>query len=105
MSAPGDSAPPFSFLTHRLTLAQLQQVKNWHAAPQAHPLERQAWEVVMMLWVMGWMGWLPAYVFEADWAYPLCWLGLCLPRLYVGLRALLQPRLRCDWLHLLVNKP
>ena len=88
---------------HHLTLAQLQRVKNWHVAQQgARPVEYQIWEAVLTVWVMGWIGWLPAYAFEAPWAYPLCLLGVFAPRLYVRLRARAHAmqRLRCDWLDL-----
>lgn len=86
---------------HHLTLAQLQRIKRWHEAQHgAHPLEYQVWEAVLTLWIMGWMGWFPAFAFEAPWAYPLCALGMFMPRLYVQWRARAHAakRLRCDWL-------
>ena len=85
----------------RITLVQMERVKNWHIAQCGrHPAERQIWEAVMTLWVMGWIGWFPAYAFEAPWAYPLCLLGILAPRLYVAWRAGAHEtrRLRCDWL-------
>lgn len=88
---------------HHITLAQLQRVKDWHVAQQgARPLEYQVWEAVLTLWMMGWVGWLPAFAFEAPWAYPLCLLGIFTPRLYVDWRAHAHGtrRLRCDWLDL-----
>ena len=88
---------------HRITLAQLQRVKNWRVAQRrAHPVECEVWEAVLTLWVMGWMGWLPAFAFEAPWAYPLCLLGMLTPQLYVYWRARAHEvrRLRCDWLDL-----
>lgn len=88
---------------HRITLAQLQRVKDWREAHRAvHPAECQAWEMVLTVWLMGWMGWLPAYTLEAVWAYPLCVLGILAPRLYVYARARahVAGRLRCDWLDL-----
>lgn len=88
----------------RITLAQLQRVKHWREAQHgACPLERQTWEAVLTLWVMGWVGWLPAFEMEAPWAYPLCLLGVFTPRLYVYWRARAHEaqRLRCDWLDLL----
>ena len=89
--------------SRRVTLAQMQRVKNWHAAQQgAHPVEQAAWDAVLTLWLMGWMGWFPAFAFDASWAWPLCLLGMHLPRLYVGWRARAHDsgRLRCDWLAL-----
>jgi hypothetical protein len=88
---------------HHITLAQLQRVKDWREAQRAaHPLECQAWEAVLTVWLMGWMGWLPAYTFDEVWAYPLCVLGTLAPRLYVYARARahVSQRLRCDWLDL-----
>ena len=101
--SPPDANPQVGAVScwRRLTLAQLQRLKNWRIAQRAaHPVECQIWEAVLTLWVMGWMGWLPAYTFEAPWAYPLCILGILLPQLYVYGRARAHAlnRLRCDWL-------
>ena len=88
---------------HRITLAQMQRLKNWHVGQSgAHRLERAVWEAVLTAWVLGWVGWLPAYAFEAPWAYPLCLLGIFMPRFYVNWRARAHGlgRLRCDWLDL-----
>ena len=87
----------------RVTLAQMERLKKWHIAERGkHPAERQVWEAVLTLWMMGWVGWIPAFEFEAPWAYPLCLLGVLAPRLYVGWRARAHAaqRLRCDWLDL-----
>jgi len=87
-----------------ITLAQLQRIKNWRAAQcKAHPVECEVWEGVLTLWVMGWVGWLPAFAFELPWAYPLCLLGMLMPQAYVRWRARAHDtqRLRCDWLDLL----
>src|SRR5579872_3440750 len=87
--------------SHHLTLARLQRIKQWHVAHKAdHPLEYQLWDAMLTLWIMGWVGWLPAFAFGAPWAYPLCVLGILAPRLYVGwrVRAHKAKRLRCDWL-------
>jgi hypothetical protein len=88
---------------HHITLAQLQRVKDWREAHRAaHPAECQIWELVLTVWLMGWAGCLPAWTFEAVWAYPLCVLGILAPRLYVYARARAHAagRLRCDWLDL-----
>ncbi|MBC7444993.1 MAG: hypothetical protein H7273_05910 [Polaromonas sp.] len=87
-----------------MTLAQFQRIRHWREARQAsHPLERRLWEAVLTLWMMGWVGWLPAFEADAPWAYPLCLLGILLPRVYVywRVRAHQARRLRCDWLDLL----
>ena len=87
----------------RITLAQMQRVKEWREAQRdGRPLERQLWEFVLTAWLMGWMGSIPAFAFEAQWAYPLCLLGMFAPGLYVYWRARAHQRryLRCDWLDL-----
>ena len=85
----------------RVTLAQMQRLKNWHAAQQGGCLfETAVWEAVLTVWLMGWIGWLPAFAFDAPWAYPLCILAMFAPTLYVDWRLRLHEtrRLRCDWL-------
>lgn len=97
------SIPGQSSHWHPITLAQFKRLKDWREAQRAaHPLECQVWEAVLTAWVMGWIGWLPAYVFDVAWAYPLCVLGILAPRLYVYTRARAHfaRRLRCDWLEL-----
>ncbi|SFB79609.1 hypothetical protein SAMN05216344_103163 [Polaromonas sp. OV174] len=97
------SSPSRHHPWHRITLAQLQRLKDWRVAQRkAHPVECQVWEAVLTCWIMGWIGWLPAYAFEASWAYPLCVLGMLTPRCYVHWRerAHEAARLRCDWLNL-----
>ena len=87
-----------------ITLAQMERLKNWHVAQRGtHPAERHVWDAVLTLWMMGWVGWLPAFEFEVPWAYPLCLLGVLAPRLYVDWRARADSahRLRCDCLDLL----
>jgi len=89
---------------NRITLAQLQRIKHWREARHAsNPMERRMWETVLTLWMMGWVGWLPAFEAEAYWAFPLCLLGIFSPPLYVHWRgkAHAAQRLRFDWLHLL----
>ena len=93
---------PTHHTSHLLTLDQLQRIKEWHVAHRAdHPLEYQLWDALLTFWIMGWVGWLPAFVFGVPWAYPLCLLAIWLPRLYVDwrVRAHRARRLRCDWLH------
>ncbi len=85
----------------RLTLNDLQRIKKWHVAHKAeHPFEYEVLDAVLTLWMMGWVGWLPAVIFDAEWALPLCALGMALPGLYVRWRAAAhaRQRLRCDWL-------
>ena len=95
--------PSKHHLARPLTLLQLQRVKNWHVAQQgSHPIEYEIWNAVLTVWLMGWIGCLPALTFDAPWALPLCLLGVLTPQLYVNLRAQAHTRgrLRCDWLDL-----
>lgn len=81
-------------------LSELQRIKQWHVAHRAdHPVEYHLWDAMLTLWVMGWVGWLPAMAFEAVWATPLCAIAMFAPSLYVSwrVRAHRQQRLRCDW--------
>ena len=87
-----------------LTLAQLQQIKLWHVAHEReNTVEYQVWQLVLAAWLMGWVGWVPAFIFDAVWADPLCILGMLLPQAYVYARARLQLAglLHCDWLRAL----
>jgi hypothetical protein len=83
-----------------MTLDDLQRIKKWHVAHRTdHPVEYHLWDAMLTLWVMGWVGWLPAYVFDALWTIPLCALGMAAPGAYVAwrLKAHRERRLRCDW--------
>ena len=85
----------------RISLAELQRIKKWQMAHQAeHPVEYELWQAVMTVWVMGWVGWLPAFAFDAWWAMPLCAVAMAAPGLYIGWRAKAHAmqRLRCEWL-------
>jgi hypothetical protein len=84
-----------------MTLAEMQRIKQWHVEHKAdHPLEYQLWDAMLTLWVMGWVGWLPAYALQELWAMPLCVLATAAPRLYAGwrMKAHRAHRLRCDWI-------
>lgn len=84
-----------------MTLAELQRIKQWHVENRAgHPLEYQLWDAMLTLWLMGWVGWLPAYAFDQLWSLPLCALGMFAPSLYVSCRSRAHRarKLRCDWL-------
>ena len=88
-------------MNHPLTLAEILRIKRWLVAHRAeHPLEYELWDIMLCLWLMGWVGWLPAFVLDALWACPLCLLGMSTPRLYVAWRrhAHRLQHLRCDWL-------
>lgn len=84
-----------------MQLTELHRIKQWQVAHRkTQPLENEAWDLVLMAWVMGWVGWVPAYAFGALWATPLCLLGMAAPGLYCAWRARMHRlgRLRCDWL-------
>lgn len=84
-----------------MDLDALQRIKRWHVDHQRdHPVEYHTWDVVLTLWLIGWVGWIPAFTFEALWAAPLLAIAMSAPRLYVGWRrrAHQQHRLRCDWI-------
>jgi hypothetical protein len=90
-----------SHLTHGIALTELQCIKKWHVAHRKdHPLEYHVWDTVLTLWLIGWVGWLPAFALEAWWALTPCAVAILVPRLYVGWRkqAHIQQRLRCDWM-------
>ncbi len=96
-------AHPSRPVFHRITLAELQRIKQWHIAHKdRHPLEHQVWDAILTVWIMGWIGWIPALALGAPWACPLCMLGMLAPQLYVRWRARAHAarRLRCDWLEL-----
>lgn len=84
-----------------MSLTELQRIKQWHVAHRAdHPVEYHLWDAMLTLWLMGWVGWIPAFAFGALWATPLCMAAMFAPTLYVTwrLKAHRARRLRCDWL-------
>lgn len=90
-----------SHMPPHLNLSKLQRIKKWHVEHRAeHPLEYQLWDTMLILWVMGRVGWLPAYALDAPWAYPLCLLAMVAPNLYAMARAQAHRahKIRCDWL-------
>jgi hypothetical protein len=84
-----------------MTLDQLHALKLWH---QRHardaPLEKQAWEAVLTLWLMGCVGGPVALLIGRGSAGVLSFALLFLPRGYVVLRRRLHRAgvLRCDWM-------
>ncbi|MFZ4288571.1 hypothetical protein [Variovorax sp. HJSM1_2] len=84
-----------------LTLNDLQRIKQWHVQNKyQHPIEYHLLDAVLTCWLMGWVGWLPALMFDAEWAFPLCMLAMHLPSCYVYSRTIAhqRQRVRCDWL-------
>jgi hypothetical protein len=84
-----------------MALDELRRIKLWLVEHRAeHPVEYHLWDLVLTLWVMGWVGWFPTCAFGQSWAAPLCLAGTQVPRMYVGWRAKAHRarKLRCDWL-------
>ena len=84
-----------------MNLAQLAAMKGWMLAHRrGRPVEYHAWDAVLTLWLLGWMG-APAFIVLDDlWAELACVSLFFVPRAYLGLRRRLHrgQRLRCDWL-------
>jgi hypothetical protein len=86
-----------------MDLESLQRIKRWHVAHEKeHPVEYQAWDAMLTLWIIGWVGWIPAFTFDALWAAPLLATAMSAPTMYVFWRRRwhTQRRLRCDWVDL-----
>jgi len=84
-----------------MTLNELQRIRLWHVEHRRdHPLEYHLWDAMLTMWVMGWVGWLPAYAFGELWGFLLCAMGIGAPRMYVAWRIKEHRahKLRCDWL-------
>jgi hypothetical protein len=84
-----------------MNLDELQRIKQWAVRHRdRQPLEYHAWDLMLMLWVAGWVGWIPAFTFGALWAAPLLVAAMSAPTLYVHWRRHAHKArwLRCDWL-------
>ena len=84
-----------------MDLEALQRIKRWYVSHQReHPVEYHAWDAMLTLWLMGWVGWIPAFTFDALWSAPLLALAMAAPTLYVTWRVKAHQarRLRCDWI-------
>jgi len=84
-----------------MNLRQMSSVKRWHLAHQEDsPLEYHAWDAVLTLWLVGWVGVPPALLLHWTWLVVLCVSLSFAPPAYVRLRRRLHAsgRLRCDWL-------
>lgn len=90
----------------RLSLAQLQRLRQWRILQRAqrrHRLECAIWEAVLTVWMLGWTSWLPALALHLEPLLPLCMAAILTPQLYAFARARAHAlgRLRCDWLEVL----
>lgn len=84
-----------------MNLRQMSSLKRWHVDHRDEaPLEYHAWDAILTLWVLGWMGMPPALLLHWTAAVPLCVAMFFAPPAYVALRRRLHAggRLRCDWL-------
>ena len=84
-----------------MTLDQFQDLKQWHSRHwRDHPVEKQLWDLVLTLWLAGWLGLAASLVLVQPWAVALCVALVLLPNAYVRMRARLHSarRLRCDWI-------
>ncbi len=82
-----------------MSINELARIKRWHVAHKAqHPLEYHTWDAMLTLWLMGWVGILPAVVLN-PWILLACALCTSAPSLYVRYRVQAHHRhtLRCDW--------
>jgi hypothetical protein len=84
-----------------MNVRQLAEVKRWHVLHrERRPVELHAWDTVLTLWPIGWMGVIPALVLHEAFGVALCVALFYAPPAYVWLRRRLhrQGRLRCDWI-------
>ena len=85
-------------------LDELSAVRRWHLL-HAHrqPLERQAWDLVLCLWMMGLVGLPVALLLGQLVAALAAGVATIAPGIYCAVRRHLhrRRRLRCDWLPVL----
>jgi len=83
-----------------MRLQQFHALKIWHRRHGRHPVEKNVWDAVLTIWLMGWAGSPAAFMTHSGWAELACVSVLFLPGLYVGLRRRLHHAhlLRCDWI-------
>ena len=84
-----------------MTLGQYHALKLWHTRhSREHPVEKDTWDVVLTLWMSGWVGSAVAVILGAPLVEIVCIALLFLPSTYVALRTKLHRtgRLRCDWI-------
>jgi hypothetical protein len=84
-----------------MTLHQFEELKVWHLRQgRRHPIEKNLWDAVLTIWLLGCVGAPAAFLLHAGWAEVACLSVLFLPGLYVTLRRWLHNKrlLRCDWI-------
>ena len=84
-----------------MTLQQHQELRLWHLRQgRRHPVEKALWDLVLTVWLLGWVGAPTAFLLHSGWAELACLSLLFLPGAYVAARRHLhnRRRLRCDWM-------
>jgi hypothetical protein len=84
-----------------MTLQQYHSLKVWHRRHwRNHPVEKNLWETILTLWVIGGVGLPTALLLDEPWAAVTCLVLLFVPGRYVALRTRLHysGRIRCDWI-------
>lgn len=84
-----------------MNVSQMSRIKRWQLEHRREaPLEYHAWDMMLTLWVLGWMGVAPALLLHWTWMVAACVPAFFAPSMYVRLRERLHDsgRLRCDWL-------
>lgn len=83
-----------------MRLQQLNALKNWHRQHGRHPVEKNVWDAVLTVWLIGWIGAPTAFLIDSGWAEFGCLSVLFLPSGYVALRRHLHRlhKVRCDWI-------
>ena len=87
-----------------MTLVQLSKLKAWmDAHRKGQPIEYHAWDAVLTLWLMGWMGAPAGLLLDDPWAVLACVALFFSPPGYWRLREMLhrRQRVRCDWLEVI----
>ena len=83
-----------------MRLQQFHALKVWHRQHGRHPVEKNVWDVVLIIWLVGWVGAPTAFMIDSGWAEGACLSVLFLPSIYVTLRRWLHRAklVRCDWI-------
>jgi hypothetical protein len=84
-----------------MTLHQFEELKIWHLRQgRQHPIEKDMWDAVLTVWLLGCVGTPAAFLLHSGWAEVACLSVLFLPGMYVTLRRRLHNKrlLRCDWI-------
>ena len=84
-----------------MTLREITLVRRWHLQHRHHhPVEFQAWDLMLTAWLIGWMGAPAALILRSPLAVVGCVVLWFAPTLYLHWRERLHRggRLRCDWL-------